>query len=56
MMIMRLYNDNKLQYDCYQERPCTISDVSKSYSDNCACSLTEQNTTLKNLHYCLIQM
>ena len=25
--------------------------VSKSYSDNCACSLTEQNTTLKNLYY-----
>ena len=23
--------------------------VSKSYSDNCTCSLTEQNTTLKNL-------
>ena len=22
--------------------------VSKSYSDNCTCSLTEQNTTLKN--------
>ena len=25
--------------------------VSKSYSDNCTCSLTEQNTTLKNLYY-----
>ena len=25
--------------------------VSKSYSDNCTCSLTEQNTTLKNLCY-----
>ena len=25
--------------------------VSKSYSDNCTCSLTEQNTTLKNLSY-----
>ena len=23
--------------------------VSKSYSDNCTCSLTEQNTTLKNV-------
>ena len=23
--------------------------VSKSYSDNCTCSLTEQNTALKNL-------
>ena len=23
--------------------------VSKSYSDNCTCSLTEHNTTLKNL-------
>ena len=29
--------------------------VSKSYSDNCTCSLTEQNTTLKNLYYGLIQ-
>ena len=25
--------------------------VSKSYSDNCTYSLTEQNTTLKNLYY-----
>ena len=25
--------------------------VSKSYSDNFKCSLTEQNTTLKNLYY-----
>ena len=30
--------------------------VSKSYSDNCTCSLTEQNTILKNLYYGLIQM
>ena len=30
--------------------------VSKSYSDNCVCSLTEQNTTLKNLYNGLIQM
>ena len=30
--------------------------VSKRYSDNCTCSLTEQNTTLKNLNYGLIQM
>ena len=30
--------------------------VSKSFSDNCAYSLTEQNTTLKNLYYGLIQM
>ena len=29
--------------------------VSKSYSDNHTCSLTEQNTTLKNLYYGLIQ-
>ena len=36
-----------MQYDCWQERPRTISEVSKSYSDNCTCSLTEQNTTLK---------
>ena len=30
--------------------------VSKSYSYNCTCSLTEQNTILKNLYYGLIQM
>ena len=32
--------------------------VSKSYSDNCTCncSLTVQNTKLKNLFYGLIQM
>ena len=30
--------------------------VSKSYLDNCKCSLTEQNTALKNLYYGLIQM
>ena len=30
--------------------------VSKSYSDNCICSLTEENTILKNLYYCLIQI
>ena len=30
--------------------------VSKSYSDNCTCSLTEHNTTLKKLYYGLIQM
>ena len=28
----------------------------KSYSDNCASSLTEKNTALKNLYYGLIQM
>ena len=37
---MSLNNDNKLQYDCWQERPRTISDS----SDNCTCSLTEENT------------
>ena len=30
--------------------------VSKRYSDNCTCSLIEQNATLKNLFYGLIQM
>ena len=31
--------------------------VSKSYPDNCTCSLTEQNATLtQNLFYGLIQM
>ena len=29
--------------------------VLKSYSDNCTCSLAEQNTTLKNLCYGLIK-
>ena len=29
--------------------------VSKSDSNNCTCSLTEQNTTLMNLYYGLIQ-
>ena len=28
-MIMSLYNDNKLQFDCYQERQRTISDSFK---------------------------
>ena len=26
--------------------------VSKSYSDNCTCSLTEQNIALNNLYHC----
>ena len=30
--------------------------VSKSYSDNCTCYLTEQNTTLKNLYFGPIQI
>ena len=30
--------------------------VSKSYSDNCTCSLTEQSITLTSLYYGLIQM
>ena len=30
--------------------------VSKSYSDNCTCSLAEQNTTFTNLYYGLLQM
>ena len=30
--------------------------VSKSYLDNCTCSLTEQNTSLMNLYHGLIQM
>ena len=28
-MIMILYNDNKLQFNCYQERPRNISDSLK---------------------------
>ena len=30
--------------------------VSKSYLDNCTCSLTEKNTTKKNLYNGLTQM
>ena len=30
--------------------------VSKCYSDDCTCSLNEQNTTLKILYHGLIQM
>ena len=45
MMMMSLYNDIELQY----------LTVSMGYSDNCTCSLTEQNTILKNLYYGLIQ-
>ena len=30
--------------------------VSKSYSDNCTCSLTEQSILLTSLYYGLIQM
>ena len=29
--------------------------VSRSYSDDCTCSLSEQDTTLMNLYYGLIQ-
>ena len=29
MMMMSLYNDNKLQYDCWQEKQRTISDSFK---------------------------
>ena len=29
MMMMSLYNDNKLQHDCRQERPRTIADSFK---------------------------
>ena len=62
MMMISLYNDSKLQYKMIIS--CnTIVDrrdhlqyltVSKSYSDNCACSLTEQDTTLENLYHDLI--
>ena len=45
MMMMSLYNDNKLQYDFDRRDHVQYLTVSKSYSDNCTCSLTEQNTT-----------
>ena len=61
MMMISLYNDSKLQYKIISCN--TIVDrrdhlqyltVSKSYSDDCTCSLTEQNTTLEKLYYDLI--
>ena len=52
--MMSLYTDIELQYDCGMRDHVQYLTVSKSYSDNCACSLTEQKTTLNNLYYGLL--
>ena len=58
MMMMSLSNDNIYSCNTIVDRRDHVQylTVSKSYSDNCICSLTEQNTTLQNLYYGLIQM
>ena len=43
--MMSLYNDTYLHYDVDRRDHVQYLTVSKSYSDNCTCSLTEQNTT-----------
>ena len=40
------FNDIELQYDCWQERSCTISDNWELSPDDCTCSLTEQNIVI----------
>ena len=47
--MMSVFKDDKLQYDGDSRDHVQYLTVSKSYSDNCTCSLAEQNTTLKNL-------
>ena len=42
---MSLYNDNKLHTIVDRRDHVQYLTVSKSYSDNCTSSLTEQNTT-----------
>ena len=54
MMMMSLYNGCNTIVDSRDH--VQYLTVSKSYLDNCTCSLTEHNTTLKNLYYGLIQM
>ena len=54
---MSLYNDSKLYIMVVDRRDhVQYLTVSKSYSDNCTCSLTEQNTTLTYMYYGLIKM
>ena len=47
MMMMSLYNDMIISCNTIFDRRDHVQylTVSKSYSDNCTCSLTEQNTT-----------
>ena len=48
----------KISYNIFVDRRDHVQylTVSKSYSDNCTCSLTEQRITLTSLYYDLIQM
>ena len=46
---MSLYNYNNFNMVVDRKDHVQYLTVSKSYSDNCTCSLTEQNTTLTNL-------
>ena len=55
-MMMMLYNDISCNMIVDRRDHVQYLTVSKSYSDNCTCSVTEQNTTLKNLYYGLLQM
>ena len=42
-------NDIELQYDCSQERSCTLSDSFKElHPDDCTCSLTQQNIAIND--------
>ena len=51
LMMMSLNND--IEFDMTVDRKDHVQylTVSKSYSDNCTCSLTEQNLALNNLYY-----
>ena len=51
-MMMSLYNDTIVDMRDHVQ----YLTVSKSYSDNCTYSLTEQNTTVNILYYGLKQM
>ena len=55
-MMMSLYNDIELHLLVDRKDHLQYLTASKSYSDDCTCSLTEQNITLNNLHHGLIQM
>ena len=48
-MTMNLYHEIEFRYDCWKIMYNIC--VSKSYSDDCTCSLTEQNLALNDLYY-----
>ena len=50
--MMSLYNDNSCNTIVDRRDHVQYLTVSKSYSDNCTCSLTEQNTTLNKTKLC----